>query len=217
MAAADFSAQKQTVLQKAFADVVGVAVDQIIVDRVSDAVRVHLGIQSRDESEAAKVCGALSLDAINIKLSAQGLPKATLLEKPSIEHPGYCVLDFLTNTARIPLGTASELVPNFVRNGVTSRRKIFAMTEDDLRACGVLKEKQRQQIMVYIELGDAVSASINAPAAAAPVEPNEAYRNMKKVVSEIKTRTTLGVADETMVGYKFCMWNGIVHSSPTGT
>ena len=83
MEAADF-VQKQTGLQKALAEVVGVAVDQIIVDKVSDAVRVHLGIQSRDESEAAKVCGALSLDAINIKLPAQGLPKATLLDRKSV-------------------------------------------------------------------------------------------------------------------------------------
>ena len=206
MTAAEFK-QKEGVLRKAVADVAGVAIEQVIVDRVSDAVLVHLGIQTKDDNEAGKICGTLSLDAINIKLPGQGLPKATLLEKPSIEQPGYCVLDFLTNTARLPMEVASGLVPNFVRNGITSRRKIFSMTDDDLKVCGVTKEKQRQQILVWIENGDSAPKGGNTKEVSiTALEPNDAYRILKKAVSEIKARSTFGAADETLVGLKlYCL------------
>lgn len=203
MLAAEFK-QKEDGFRKVIADVVGVTSAQVIVDRISDAVRVHLSIQSKDDGEAAKICGALTLDAINIKLPGQGLPKATLLEKPSLEHPGYCVLDFLTSTARIPMEVALGLVPHFVQNGITSRQKIFTMTDDDLKACGVVKEKQRQQIMVWIENGDCAPKSdyTNAVSATA-LEPNDAYRNMKKAVSAIQARSTVGAYDETKVGHDY--------------
>jgi len=151
--AADF-AEKQASFTKAIADCAGVPQDHVNIDKTSGATRVDVSIQSKDDADAAKICSQLTMEAMNTKLAVNGLPRATLIDKAAVRHPGFCVLDFLVNTAHLPHNVASSLVPNFIAHEFTTRRKIFSMTDEDLRACGVSQDKVRQQIMVWIQFGD---------------------------------------------------------------
>jgi len=151
--AAEFT-EKQANFRKAIADCAGVTQDHVRIEKTTGTIRVDVSIQSKDDVDAAKICSQLTMEAINVKLAVNGVPRATLVDKAAVRHPGYCVLDFLVNTAKLPPDTASYLVPNFIANEFTTRRKIFNMTEEDLRACGVTQEKIRQQILVWIQFGD---------------------------------------------------------------
>jgi len=140
--------------KKAIADASGTSIDQVSIDRISGTVRINVTVRTRDDIEAAKVCSSLTADAVNAKLMVNGLPRATLVEAPSIHHPRYTVLEFLTHTAGLSVNCASPLVPLFVANGFISRHKIFTMTEEDLKACGVSEDRRRQQIFAWILQGD---------------------------------------------------------------
>jgi hypothetical protein len=191
---------KKAAFTKALADSAGISSDQVSLDKICGATtttRIEISIQAKEDAEGLKICSGL-VNTINIKLAVQGLPKADLVEKPHMCHPGYTVLDFLTNTARLPLNVALALCPQFIENNFTTRGKIFAMTDDDLKACGVGQEKQRQQILVWIAQGDHLKRQVRPEEERAPVPKSEAYVNMKRAVQKIKTREVRGIENETL-------------------
>lgn len=197
MPIAEFETKKAG-FKKALADSAGVSSDRVSLDKISGATRIDISIHATDDAAASKICSGLVPETINIKLAVLGLPKADLVEKPHMCHPGYTVLDFLTNTAGLPLNVASALCPQFLENNFTTRHKIFAMTDDDLKACGVSREKQRQQILLWIAQGDDLKRQVSSEETRDPVPTYEAYVNMKKAVQQIKAREVRGAENETL-------------------
>ena len=191
MTPTDFTEQKQASFKKAIADSAGVKPDEVIIDRISGSLRIDLSITARDDGEASKICSQLVIETINIKLNLQGLPKAALAEKPSVQHPGYCVIDFLTNTMNFATEHVSAICPKMLACGFTTRRKIFAMTEEDLESCRI-PEKQKELMLHKIQQGDdkrkKYTKRMIAEGGSTPLPRSDAFVNMKKAIGQIKSR-----------------------------
>ena len=61
---------------------------------------------------------------------------------------GDVVLDFLTNLCGLKLGTAVPKVKGFLDAGVSTRAQLFALTDSELKACGLTHAAQRKKVSV---------------------------------------------------------------------
>ena len=59
---------------------------------------------------------------------------------------GDVVLDFLTNLCGLNLGTAVPKVKGFLDVGISTRAQLFALTDSELKDCGLTHAAQRKKV-----------------------------------------------------------------------
>lgn len=61
-------------------------------------------------------------------------------------NAGEVVLDFLTNLCGLNLGTAVPKVKGFLDAGISTRAQLFALTDSELKDCGLTHAAQRKKV-----------------------------------------------------------------------
>ena len=153
----EFTDDKKTVFKTSLAQVAGVSVKDVTIDKVeilgietrrllSDGIIVTSSVKASSQKDADAITEKLTVEAINTQLSRAGLPEATMIEAPTV------ILQVSESDSTSGEGSADNMVVIGVIGGVvglmvligaavwSTRRQVMPQTETDMR--------QEQQTMV---------------------------------------------------------------------